>query len=329
MSAIQPFETTSARSVPTVQSALVRCMRLEARDVLSLELVCADGGTWPATAPGAHLDIEVPGVGARQYSVLERAAPDRLWIGVQRDAGSRGGSRWVHEHLRPGQTLRVGGPRNNFPLDEGAGPVCLIGGGIGITPLLSMADALSRTPREWQLHYGVRSRDRAGFAERLTRHGARVHLHVDDEAGAPMDMRRLVADAAPNTQFYCCGPAGMLAGFADATAGLPPAHCHVEHFAAPATADALPSGSFLVELARSGASYAVPAERSILDVLLDQGIDVPHSCRSGVCGSCETRVIAGRPEHRDAVLSPQERASGKTLMVCCSRAAGERIVLDL
>lgn len=309
--------------------AAVRCMRVEARDVLSVELVRCDGADWPASAAGAHIDLDIPGTGRRQYSLLPRRAADSLWIGVQRDPRTRGGSRWVHDSLRPGQRVRISAPRNHFALDEGTGPVCLLGGGIGITPLLAMADTLARGRRAWRLHYCVRSRDRAGFDRILARFGAQVQLHVDEEAGGPLDLAALVDAAAPGTQFYCCGPAPMLAGFAEATAHLPDAQCHVEHFAAPAAAQALPSGAFVVALARSGAELTVAAGQNILDVLLDHGVDVPHSCRNGVCGSCETRIVSGTPDHRDAVLSPQERASGHSLMVCCSRALGERLVLDL
>lgn len=318
-----------AAGAEAVFDAMVRSMCVEAKDILSLELVRTDGIDWPVAAPGAHVDLQVPGVGVRQYSVLPSNAARSLWIGVQRDPGTRGGSRWVHDSLRPAQGVRVGAPRNHFTLDTGSGPACLIGGGIGITPLLAMADALRRTQRVWELHYCVRSRDRAGFAALLQRYGERVHLHVDAEVGAPLHIEGLVRNAAPGTHFYCCGPAAMLGGFASATAHLLPEYCHVEHFAAPAVSAELPSGSFVVELARTGGELVVPPARSILDVLLDVGVDVPHSCRSGVCGSCETRVIAGTPDHRDVVLSPRERAEGHTLMVCCSRASGDRIVLDL
>jgi len=309
--------------------AWVRTMRVEAEDVLSIELLRSDGRPWPDTPPGAHVDLELPRLGLRQYSVLPRQADNSLWVAVQREAAGRGGSRWVHEQLRPGQQITVAGPRNHFALDPGDGPACLIAGGIGITPLLAMAQALQRRERPWQLHYGVRHRGRAGFADWLQRWPDRVHLHVDDEAGAPLDIATIVTAAAPGTHFYACGPAPLLAAFDAATTHLPGTQRHVEHFAAMPQANGLQPGSFEVELARSGRCLSVPAELSLLDVLLAHGVAVPNSCRSGVCGSCETRVLAGTPEHRDMVLSPQERASGKSLLVCCSRATGQRLVLDL
>lgn len=310
--------------------ALVQCMRHEAHDILSLELVRLDGGSWPDAGPGAHVDLAIPGVGLRQYSLLPSPDPQVLWVGIQRDPRSRGGSRWVHEALRPGQTVGVGAPRNHFALVDGTAPVCLIAGGIGITPLLSMATALARGGRPWRLHYGVRSRDRLAFARLLHQWPDQVVLHVDDEAGGPPGLAGIVAAAAPGTHFYACGPAPMLQSFAEATADQDPERVHVEHFAAPeAPAADAATGGFVVELARSGRSLPVPADQSLLDALLAAGVDVPHSCRNGVCGSCETRVLDGTPDHRDMVLSPQERASGKTLMVCCSRARSERLVLDL
>lgn len=309
--------------------ARVRSMRVEATDILSLELVRADGGAWPDAAPGAHVDLQVPGVGMRQYSLLPSATQRSLWIGVQRDPATRGGSRWVHDSLRPAQAVRVGAPRNHFALEDGDAPVCLIAGGIGVTPLLAMAERLHAGTRAWTLHYCVRNRERLAFADSLARYGTHVRLHLDDEAEGPLDLAALVRAQPQGSHFYCCGPAPMLAGFASATAHLPPDQCHVEHFAPAAPEGELPGGSFVVELGRSGSCFVVPPDRSILDILLAEGLDIPHSCRNGVCGNCETRVLQGTPQHRDVVLSPQEKASGQTLMVCCSRAEGERLVLDL
>lgn len=319
---------TASREAASFE-AVVRCMRVEATDVLSLELVRGDGQPWQGVTPGAHIDLQIPGVGARQYSVMPGEGTDSLWLGVQRDARSRGGSRWVHDSLRPAQRIQVGAPRNLFALDEGAGPVCLVGGGIGITPLLAMAQALSHTTREWALHYCVRSRDRVAFSALLKRFGARVHLHVDEDAQAPLDLDAMVQAWAPDTHFYCCGPSGMLNAFEAALAHRPPEFCHVERFAAPVLSADSVSGAIVVELARSGGQHLVPAERSILDVLLEQGVDVDYSCRSGVCGACETRVLCGTPLHLDGVLTEKERASGQTMMICCSRADGDRLVLDL
>lgn len=315
--------------VTALVPALVRCMRLEAVDVLSLELARVDGADWPPASAGAHLDLDVPGIGLRQYSLLPRQSPQVLHVGVQRDPHSRGGSRWVHETLRPGHTVHVGPLRNHFELDGGKGPVRLFAGGIGITPLLAMAHQLAAGPRDWQLHYAVRSRARAAFLPALTAHGSRVHLHVDDEAGHLLPLAAQVAAAPPGTHFYGCGPAPMLAAFADATHQIDPAQVHVEHFAAPAADPALPAGGFVVELARSGGRVVVAPGQSLLDALLAHGLAVPNSCRAGVCGSCETAVLAGTPDHRDVVLSPEERASGSTMMVCCSRAQGELLRLDL
>ncbi len=321
----QHAEPAAAPLIP----AVVRCMRLEAVDVLSLELARVDGGAWPAASAGAHLDLDVPGLGLRQYSLLPRQHPQLLHVGVQREAHSRGGSRWVHDTLRPGHTVGVGALRNHFELDDGDGPLRLFAGGIGITPLLAMAHQLANGPRDWQLHYAVRSRARAAFLPALAAHGSRVQLHVDDEAGHLLPLAAQVAAAPPGSHFYACGPAPLLASFAEATQHLDPARVHVEHFAAPAADPALPAGGFVVELARSGGRVVVAPGQSLLDALLAHGLKLPFSCRSGVCGSCETAVLAGTPDHRDVVLSPDERASGRTMMVCCSRAQGELLRLDL
>lgn len=314
----------------TVLEAQVRCMRMEATEVLALELLRCDGLPWQDVTPGAHIDVKIPGVGVRQYSLMPAETADSVWIGVQRDARSRGGSRWIHDTLRPGQRIQVSAPRNLFALVAGNGPVCLVGGGIGITPLLAMAQKLEHSGRQWTLHYCVRSRDRAGFGALLQRFGRHLHLHVDEEAGGPLDLDSLLQEWPQDTHFYCCGPSAMLDSFEAALAQRPAEFCHVERFAAPALTPAAQSGgSFVVELSRSGAQYLIPPDSSILDVLLEHGVDVGYSCRSGVCGACETRVVSGTPLHRDGVLTERERASNRSMMVCCSRAEGGRLLLDL
>jgi len=323
-----PLSLDAGRGLIPMQ---VRAMRLEAADVLSIELATG-GRCWTGDAhasAGAHIDVQVPGVGLRQYSLLPAGDADHVRIGVQRDPCSRGGSRWVHDSLRPGHTVHVSLPRNHFPLDAGSGPACLIAGGIGVTPLLAMAHALLRSARDWRLHYSVRSRDRVAFAALLRPLGERVRLHVDDEAGGVLALDPLVRDAAADTHFYCCGPQPMLDAFALATAGVDPERVHIEHFNAPTAIIPLAQGSFEVELAHSGARFTVSPDQTILGVLLAHGVSVAHSCCNGVCGSCETAVLAGEPEHHDMVLSPQERASGKTMMLCVSRACSQHLLLDL
>jgi tetrachlorobenzoquinone reductase len=253
-------------------------------------------------------------------------------IAVQNDRASRGGSRWIHQNLKAGDRVTAGTPRNNFPLAENAPHSILIAGGIGITPMLSMVTRLLSQGCSWVLHYCARTRADAAFLDHLAALGGmpngQVHLNFDHEPGGRMlDLQAIVNAAPADAHLYCCGPAPMLAGFGDATAGRPPALVHVEHFSsteAPAT-----EGGFTVVLARSGREVLIAAGQTILDAVLDAGIEVPYSCMEGVCGSCETTVLGGLPDHRDLVLSDSEKVSNRTMMICCSGSKGARLTLDL
>ena len=311
----------------------------EAEAVRSYELRAASGesgesrGALPAFTAGAHIDLYLPNGLVRSYSLCNSPAErDRYLIAVQKDAASRGGSRHVFDEVRAGDRLRCGAPRNHFPLDEEAAHTVLIAGGIGITPLRSMIARLEALGRSWELHYCARTRERAAFFEELSRppsgRGQSVHFNFDQEPGGRMlDLASVIAAARPGSHFYCCGPLPMLAAFESATAHLPREQVHLEYFAA--KEDAAREGNFEVELARSSRVLQVRAGQSILDVVLEAGIDVAHACAEGVCGSCETAVLAGTPDHRDQVLTDEERRCGNTMMICCSGALGARLVLDL
>jgi vanillate O-demethylase ferredoxin subunit len=254
-------------------------------------------------------------------------APDRYVIGVKRDAAGRGGSRRLHDSARVGDLLKVGTPRNNFPLNEAASSSVLIAGGIGITPIRAMIRRLQTLNAEWQLHYSCRSREDAVFLSELTQ-SDRAHLHFDDEAdGALLGLDAILVDAPRTAHLYCCGPSPMLAAFREKAADWPEDQIHVEYFA-PAE-EAATSGGLIVELARSKREIEVRAGETILDALRAAGIDVSYSCEQGICGACETRVLGGVPDHRDSILSDAERASNKTMMVCVSSALSSRLVLDL
>jgi vanillate O-demethylase ferredoxin subunit len=226
----------------------------------------------------------------------------------------------------------VGAPRNNFPLAEDAPDSLLIAGGIGITPMLSMVTRLVSLGRAWTLHYCARTRADAAFLDKLDALGGMPHgqvrLNFDhDPGGRMLDLAALVAAAPVGAHLYCCGPAPMLAAFEAATAGRLPQQVHVEHFTAteaPATA-----GGFTVVLAKSGREVFVAAGETILDAVLAAGIEAPHSCMEGVCGSCEASVIDGLPDHRDLVLSNAEKAANRSMMICCSGSKGARLTLDL
>jgi len=298
----------------------------EAAAITSYELRPAEGTELPPFTAGAHIDLTLPNGLIRSYSLVNRQSErHRYVIAVQKDRASRGGSKWVHENFRVGDLVSINGPRNNFPLEESAERSIFIAGGIGITPILSMMARLTELGREWELIYCARTRAVAAFVDILT---GNVRFNFDEEPGGRMlDVGAVVAAAPPNAHLYCCGPLPMLSAFEAATASLPRERVHVEYF----TAKEPPAveGGFRVLLARSGREFVVPAGKTILDTLLDAGLDVPYSCMEGVCGTCETKVLEGVPDHRDLILTEEEHAAGKSMMICCSGAKTERLVLDL
>jgi vanillate O-demethylase ferredoxin subunit len=301
-----------------------------AEGVLMFDLRAPQRAKLPPFTPGAHIDVHMPEGMVRSYSLLNDAGErHRYVIGVHRSPTSRGGSAWLHGSARTGAMLQVGRPRNNFALREQAPHSVFIAGGIGITPLWSMVQRLQRLGRPWTLHYGCRSRASAALLEEVQQvsQGGRVHLSFGDEGAAQLDLAAIVRNAPAGAHFYCCGPAGMQDAFRAACTGVEPERVHLESFA-PKEAAAT-AGGFTVRLARSGRSVAVVPGRTILETLEGCGLTVPFSCREGVCGACETRVLCGTPEHRDMVLSDAERAAGKTMMVCCSGSLGPELELDL
>jgi ferredoxin-NADP reductase len=314
--------------------ALVHGMRREAPGVLSLELRAQDeGAELPAFEPGAHLDLHLPNGMVRSYSLINPAGErHRYVVAVQEDRTSRGGSRYVHRELRVGTALPISAPRNNFRLHEEAEASVLVAGGIGVTPLLAMLRKLAPLGRPVDFYYCARSRREAAFLgelEALAGGQVRLHRHFDDEAGAPPDLHRWLAGRPTGAHFYGCGPAPMLAAFERACEALGCANVHVERFALLPVAAAASEHGCSVELRRSGRTIEVAAGQSILDALLEAGVAADHSCREGVCGACETRVLSGEVEHRDGILSKAERAANKSMMVCVSRCSRGLLVLDL
>ncbi|WP_283139551.1 PDR/VanB family oxidoreductase [Rhizohabitans arisaemae] len=303
----------------------------ECADVVVLDLVRADGLPLDSWSPGSHIDLLLD-IGAeaplpRQYSLCGDVGDGTRWrIAVLREQSGRGGSAHIHDHLHEGAATAVRGPRNNFPL-EPAPEYLFIAGGIGITPLLPMIAEAERTGTPWRLYYGGRTRTRMAFAEPLaTTHPDRVTLIPQDEHGLP-DIDAIVRTAAATTAVYCCGPAGLLDAVESTcrTAGRRPPH--LERFAPKARkSDETADGEFEVELVRTGVTCTIPPGRSILQVAEEAGADVFGSCLEGICGTCETTVLDGTPDHRDSVLP--DGAEG-TMMICVSRAASRRLVLDL
>ncbi|WP_432855255.1 PDR/VanB family oxidoreductase [Amycolatopsis sp. CA-161197] len=290
----------------------------EAEDVVSFAL---SGDGLPSWTPGAHIDVEVrPGV-TRQYSLCGDPASQRHWrIAVLREDPGRGCSRYLHDSLEVGASLRVSDPRNNFALDP-APAYSFVAGGIGITPLLPMLRAASAAGAEWTLHYGGRRRSRMAFLVELGVYGDRVRVLPEDEHG----LLPLADIVTAGHVVYCCGPEPLLAAVEEL---CPAGRLRIERFH-PRTAEFGPAGSFEVVASLSGQTVQVGETESILDALDLAGVGVPSSCREGTCGTCETPVLDGEVEHRDSVLTEEERASGKSMMICVSRARSARLVLDV
>jgi cytochrome P450/ferredoxin-NADP reductase len=299
-----------------------------ANDVAALELSRADDEPFPVWKPGAHIDLILPAAPTRQYSLCGTPADQHTWrIGVLRDEAGRGSSRYVHDELEAGATVRVRGPRNNFSLV--ASPRYLfIAGGIGITPLLPMIAQVDAAGSDWSLVYGGRERRSMGFVSELEAYGPRVSIMPQDETGL-LDLDTLLGSPQDDTLVYCCGPEPLLAAVEDRCRNWPSDALHVERFQPRPVDDSTEQTAFDVVLGQSDMTLAVPIGLSILDVVEEAGVFVLASCREGTCGTCETRVIEGRPEHRDSVLDEHVRASNECIMICVSRSKTPRLVLDL
>lgn len=320
--------------------ARVQALRHEAEGVLSMELRPAPGSApFPAFEAGAHIDLHLPNGLVRNYSLTNPETGTRQYqIAVLNDRHSRGGSRYVHEQLRVGAILPISEPRNRFALDLGAEYSVLLAGGIGVTPLLGMLRALAAAGRPAEFIYCARSRREAAFIEDIESCAAQAGIglvcHFDDERGEAPDLARLLQGRAAEAHFYCCGPGPMLDSFERTCAELGYAHVHIERFAAteaasvPAQAETGAEG-YEVELRRSARTLYVPAGKPLLDVLLEAGVSHDHSCREGICGACETRVLDGEVEHRDSILTKSEREANNTMMVCVSGCRKGPLVLDI
>lgn len=305
--------------------------RLVSEAVVVLELEHPMTEALPPFSAGAHIDLHLGNGQVRSYSLTnprkdERVSPTRYQIAVARDEASRGGSVWIHDKLKVGDSLRISAPRNNFPLNQTASTSYLLAGGIGVTPLWAMAQQLDYLKREWRMVYCARSPRVAAFATDLNRF-REVSFHFDGGSGGKLfDIDRFVASAPDGTHFYCCGPPTMLTAFEIATASHERSRIHTERFKGVETEQ---TSSFTVILAKSGRTLLVKQGESILDTVVQAGIDIPFSCTEGVCGACETEIIEGIPDHRDLILSESDKAAGKTMMICCSGAKSQRLILNL
>lgn len=312
----------------------VESTKPEADGIKSLRLVCPDDGGLPDWTPGSHIELTLPSGLIRQYSLCgDPSDVDGYDIAVLREERGRGGSVEVHESLVAGATVGVRGPINRFPLQDAA-EYLFIAGGIGITPILPMVREAQRRGVKWTLVYGGRTRSSMAFRAPFNDAShENVSVVPEDEFGR-IDVAQVLDQADPGAAVYCCGPSGLISSVGDACAARGMAF-NFERFAADPDADrGAPEGAdtlraFEVELYKAGKVLSVAEDQSILEVVREVIPDVPSSCEDGFCGSCETEVIAGVPEHRDSILSESERACGQSMMICVGRSLTNRLVLNL
>ncbi|WP_180129804.1 PDR/VanB family oxidoreductase [Rhodoferax sp. BLA1] len=306
----------------------------EAQDICALELHALPGQSLPAFSAGAHIDVHLPGGLTRSYSLCnDPQEQHRYVIGVLRDPVSRGGSVAVHNLVNAGQTLQISPPKNHFALQQDAQRHLLLAGGIGITPILCMAEQLAKMGADFELHYCSRSRERTAFVQHIaaSAFAQRVQFHFDDAAPAQqLDLTALLATPTQGLHLYVCGPKGFMdavLGKARAN-GWPEAQLHYEFFAAEVEHSA-DEASFEVQLGSSGKVIPVAGGQTVLQALSAAGVEIEFACEQGVCGTCLTRVLQGVPEHKDSYLTPEEQAANDQFLPCCSRAKTARLVLDL
>lgn len=305
----------------------------EAQDIVGLTLSATDGGALPAYEPGAHVDVHLPGGLVRSYSLCHRFDGGTSYhLAVLRDVNSRGGSEAVHDALAQGDVVQINAPRNLFGLVPTTGRSLLVAGGIGITPMLCMAEQLAHQQADFALHYATRSATRTAFAAHLSQvaWAHRVVMHHDDgPADQQLNLQALLSARQSDDHLYVCGPRGLIDAV-QATArqcGWPESHVHQESFGAATTVEG--DAPFEVQVASTGQVVVVPAGQTIVQALAAQGVVLSTACEQGVCGTCLTGVLSGTPLHRDQYLTPEEQQANDQLLACCARAVSPRLVLDI
>lgn len=320
----------------SAQTLQVRVARkaTEALDIVTLELVAVDGKALPSFSAGSHVDVQLPGGITRQYSLCnDPQETHRYLIGVLRDPATRGGSAAVHDSVKEGDLLQISTPKNHFPLAHEAKQHLLLAGGIGITPILCMAERLAITGSAFEMHYATRAPERTAFRARIaaSSFADRVHFHHDNgDAAQKLDLKALLSSPQAGTHLYVCGPKGYMdavLGTARA-AGWPESQLHYEFFGAEVAKSDSDAG-FEIKLASSGRIIMVPKDQTVTQALAAAGVEVMVSCEQGVCGTCLTRVLEGVPDHKDSYLTPQEQAANDQFTPCCSRSKTPQLVLDL
>ncbi len=309
---------------------------VEAEDIASFELAGLDGAALPSFSAGSHIDVHVRSGLIRQYSLCNPPHEcHRYQIAVLRDANSRGGSVAMHSDINVGDVLNISEPKNHFPLTQ-ARRTLLLAGGIGVTPILCMAERLAATGAEFAMHYCARAPERTAFRARIAGSAFAEHViyHYDNGAEEQkLKLADMLATPDPDTHIYVCGPGGFIDHVVNTARekGWPAAQVHFEYFgAAPVDAAAIADdAAFDVKIASSGQVFAIPAGETVIKILADNGVDIPVSCEQGVCGTCLTRVLEGVPDHRDLYLTDEEHAANDQFTPCCSRAKTALLVLDL
>jgi ferredoxin-NADP reductase len=325
MTAISPAPAPAGADVATLR---VTAKTVQADGVLTLDLAAPSGGRLRDWTPGSHIDLVLPNGLTRQYSLCgDRWDPTAYRVGVLLEPESRGGSTYVHDHLQVGDLVGVGGPRNNFPLVPSE-QYLFVAGGIGITPILPMVAQAEMLGADWRLLYGGRRRGSMAFLAELEHYGDRVVVRPEDEYGL-LDLAGFLGGPRDGVRVYACGPGPLLAAVERACADWPPHTLRTERFVAEEAGAPVRTAPFEVELARSGTTVTVTPDITVLEALNQVGVEVLSSCRRGVCGTCETTVLEGRPDHRDALLDDDERQVNDCMYICVSRSRDERLVLDL
>jgi ferredoxin-NADP reductase len=306
----------------------VTALRPVSATVLAVTLADPAGGPLPAWDPGAHIDVVLPNGLVRQYSLCGDPTDGTSYqVAVLRDPHSRGASAYVHSELSPGDRIEVRGPRNHFALVD-APHYAFVAGGIGITPIVPMITTLEARGAHWSLLYIGRARSSMAFLDDLERYGPRVTVLETGGCGRP-ELGKLLDARQPGAAVYACGPESLLAAVEHEAADWPPSTLHVERFVLRPDPLPAPAGAFEVHLTETGLTLTVPAEKSILDVVEEAGIQHPYSCREGTCGTCEVSIVSGEAEHRDSVLTPEEQQENTHMMICVSRARSGRIELAI
>ena len=298
-----------------------------------MQLIPLEDEVLPATSAGAHIDIQISDDLVRQYSLINGPEEgNRYVIAIQKDPQSRGGSWAMHEQVAEGDVIKISEPRNNFPLNDNAAHYTLLAGGIGITPILSMARHLSARNANFELHYCTRSEERAAFKDQILASGFNksVHIHYDDGPNEQLlNLNKLLSSRPHDGHLYLCGPQGFMKAAESASEVAWPAETvHVEYFSADPNALAGSKDNFKVKLAKSGGTYFIPADKTVVEVLAEHNIEIPVSCEQGVCGTCLVDVLEGTPDHRDVFLSDKDKKRCDQFTPCVSRSKTPLLVID-